>query len=196
MKKILLFLFAISFLSVSVQAQEVSFTQLEVKEGIVYKKGENNPYTGMCIDRWENGYMMEVKAFRNGKLHGEKKSFYESGNLKTLQIYGMGEPVCKESKWDEEGNLLYGPGFSGMQNEYKPQYQDSPARDLDIENDGQGLEQTQPNSENKSYSDPIYNDNAQMRTERQRQINQQVLYTIVDVALNVGVFLLTLALYY
>lgn len=194
MKKILLFLFAISFLSINTQAQEVSFQQLEVKDGIVYKKGETNPYTGICIDRWENGFMMEVKAFRNGKLHGEKKSFYESGNLKTLQIYGMGEPACKESKWDEEGNLLYGPGFSGMQNEYKPQYQDSPARDLDIENNGEDIEQTEPNSENKSYSDPIYNDNEQMRTER--RINQQVLYTIVDVALNVGVLLLTWALYY
>jgi hypothetical protein len=194
MKKILLFLFAISFLSINTQAQEVSFQQLEVKEGIVYKKGETNPYTGICIDRWENGFMMEVKAFRNGKLHGEKKSFYESGNLKTLQIYGMGEPACKESKWDEEGELLYGPGFSAMQNEYKPQYQDSPARDLDIENNGEDIEQTEPNSENKSYSDPIYNDNEQMRTER--RINQQVLYTIVDVALNVGVLLLTWALYY
>lgn len=202
MKKIFLILFALSFIGLQLNAQEITYQDLEVKDGIVYKKGEKTPFTGICIDRWENGFMMEVRAFRNGKLHGEKKSFYENGNLKTLQVFGMGEPVSKESKWDEEGNLLYGPGFSGMKNEYKPQYQDSPARSLDINNDGSGnnnqeqQQEQQQQQQKKSHVDPVYDDAPHGNSRTDNVHARELLYHVVDIALNVGILLLTMALYY
>jgi antitoxin component YwqK of YwqJK toxin-antitoxin module len=196
MKKIFLVLFALSFIGFQLNAQDITYQDLEVKDGIVYKKGEKNPFTGICIDRWENGFMMEVRAFRNGKLHGEKKSFYENGNLKTLQVYGMGEPVSKESKWAKEGNLLYGPGFSGMKNEYQPQYQDSPARSLDINNDGSGNNKQQQQQQEKNLGDQIYDEAPQTSSKSSNYHAREVLYHVVDIALNVGILLLTMALYY
>jgi hypothetical protein len=200
MKKIFLILFALSFIGLQLKAQEITYQDLEVKDGIVYKKGEKTPFTGICIDRWENGFMMEVRAFRNGKLHGEKKNFYENGNLKTLQVFGMGEPVSKESKWDEEGNLLYGPGFSGMKNEYRPQYQDSPARSLDINNDGSGNnnqeQQQDQQQQKKTHVDPVYDDAPDGNSRTDNVHARELLYHVVDIALNVGILLLTMALYY
>jgi antitoxin component YwqK of YwqJK toxin-antitoxin module len=114
MKKLLTILFLIVFSSNSV-SETIRQDQLVEKDGVVYKSGSNQPFTGsimdvydnfqtmgtgtfkegkrdgMWISFWKNGNVENEGVFKEGKKHGLFESFFENGQLKSKINYQMGE---------------------------------------------------------------------------------------------------------
>ncbi|QGJ68701.1 Hypothetical protein PBC10988_3620 [Planctomycetales bacterium 10988] len=54
---------------------------------------------------WPSGQTKSLQESRWGSLHGFYKRWYEKGNLEEESVYELG--ICKHRKrWDEEGNLI------------------------------------------------------------------------------------------
>ena len=61
---------------------EEDFSQGERRNGIVYIKGENKPFTGTQIVYQEDGVNIEgIYFYKNGKTEGEGYDYYKNGQL-------------------------------------------------------------------------------------------------------------------
>ncbi len=100
MKKIILILvmFLLTLTSCSKERIE-DMSKLEARDGIIYVKGEDKPYTGTFIEKYENGNLKETLEVQDGILHGEKKSYYKNGQLSFS--------VMVANRWNEGVYKIY-----------------------------------------------------------------------------------------
>ena len=130
MKKLLtiLCLIVVSSLSFSETIQQ---HQLVEKDGLVYKRGSTQPFTGSVLDVydnslimgtgtykdgkrdgmwfsfWKNGNIQYEGVFKDGKEHGFFESFYENGQLKERKTYKDGKEEGLVEQFYENGQLDY-----------------------------------------------------------------------------------------
>ena len=110
----------ISYLLVSllICSTNILFAQItkndlvEKGDGILFKKGESNPYSGTSIDKYSNGNIQREYNYLNGKEHGICRWFFENGKIKMEATYIEGK---------ENGVLvLYNEkGFKEFEESYK-----------------------------------------------------------------------------
>ena len=129
MKKLLTILSLIVFSSNSF-SETIRQEQLVEKDGLVYKSGSNQPFTGsimdvydnfqimgtgtfkdgkrdgMWISFWKNGNVENEGVFKEGKKHGLFKSFFENGQIRYIQEHKNGVPVGVCKHFDKDGNLI------------------------------------------------------------------------------------------
>ena len=60
----------------------VEITDLQLIDDKVYKYGDEKPYTGKVITRYEDAKINMIQTYNNGKAEGEVTSYYENGSLK------------------------------------------------------------------------------------------------------------------
>ena len=80
-------LFALIFLFNTLIAKaerEVKKEDIELKNGIIYFKGEENSYNGIVKENYPNGKLKENLIVVNGKVNGNVKVYYENGNLNII----------------------------------------------------------------------------------------------------------------
>ena len=69
-----------------------------------YQIDEN--FTGQIIKKYKNGQVKSIENFKNGKLNGEFKEFFENGSLFQVGTFKNGE--MKNIKvFYENGNLKF-----------------------------------------------------------------------------------------
>ena len=61
---------------------------------------------GIATRWYETGQLKAVQMHKNGKKHGEYKSFHPRGVLKTICYYDNGMLSGRYEKFDEEGRIL------------------------------------------------------------------------------------------
>lgn len=101
MKKIFLLFIYTPFVLFS----QINNSELEKKEGILYKKGEEKPFTGISITYYENGNRETTVEFKNGVLNGEMEHWYLTGEK---QVHGKMHNGTKNGlwvSWFPNGNL-------------------------------------------------------------------------------------------
>ena len=105
MKKIKV-LFAIIFILLFAswgKLREVNITDTEIREGIVYVKGETEAFTGIIKSYYDNGNLESEANFKDGKKEGLFKKYYENGDLKS-------EANFKDGKGNGIGKIYYPNG--------------------------------------------------------------------------------------
>ena len=81
MKFTFLFTFFL-LLFVDLGADEInSWSKLMKKGNTYYKKSDNQPFTGVLKNYFPTGEISVIDHFKDGKQHGEFKSFHRNGEL-------------------------------------------------------------------------------------------------------------------
>lgn len=97
------------FLTLSLQAQAVelpavSYSQLEWKDDVFFLAGK--PYTGMARDNHKNGKPRAEYPFKEGRLHGVVKEWWDNGQLSTETHFENGKRHGLNRYWSKSGKLM------------------------------------------------------------------------------------------
>ena len=84
----------------------VEMEDLQMIDDVLYKYGEDKPYNGKILTKFDNGNISMTETAKNGKIDGETKTYYESGKLKEEYSVKEGK-IDGEYKWhSQDGNIL------------------------------------------------------------------------------------------
>ena len=110
-KNFIIYTFIIFILtSFSIFAErEVDFVELEYQEDteLTYVKGENEPFTGIAKQYYEDKSLKIEFPYKNGKMDGKGKEYYPSGKFKSDAFFVDGLLQGKSTGYYENGNLEY-----------------------------------------------------------------------------------------
>ena len=81
----------------------INVEKLEEREGIIYLKGSDTPYTGKAFILEENGNMMSEENFKNGKPEGLQLRWHANGQKKSEVNYKDGKEDGLAVAWYENG---------------------------------------------------------------------------------------------
>jgi len=74
---------------------EIPKSQTMVLRGVVYKQGDDRPYTGYVVGSGREGYRRQTcryeKQYANGILNGPSKFWYPNGKLESVEPYEDGK---------------------------------------------------------------------------------------------------------
>ena len=107
MKKIKV-LFAIIFILLFAswgKLREVNITDTEIREGIVYVKGETEAFTGIIKSYYDNGNLKFEVNYKDGKGNGIVKIYYPNGNLESEANFKDGKKEGLFKGYYENGNI-------------------------------------------------------------------------------------------
>ncbi|WP_130889848.1 toxin-antitoxin system YwqK family antitoxin [Fusobacterium ulcerans] len=77
----------------------------EIKNDKIYVIGENKPYTGVFIKKYENGDLAKINRFKNGILHGKQETYYKDGQLALIDVCKNGQLDGAHKGYYENRNL-------------------------------------------------------------------------------------------
>ena len=80
-------------------------SKLELRDGKIYVIGENKPYTGTFIKKFENGNLRKIAEFKNGVPHGKEETYDKNSQLLLLNTYKNGQLNGPYNSYYENGNL-------------------------------------------------------------------------------------------
>ena len=84
-----------------------------------YQIDEN--FTGQVIKKYKNGQVKSIENFKNGKLNGEFKEFFENGSLFQIGTFKNGD--MKNIKvFYENGNLKFEQNSKDRKGKYRGYY--------------------------------------------------------------------------
>ena len=84
-----------------------------------YQIDEN--FTGQIIKKYKNGQVKSIENFKNGKLNGEFKEFFENGSLFQIGTFKNGD--MKNIKvFYENGNLKFEQNLKDRKGKYRGYY--------------------------------------------------------------------------
>ena len=86
------------------QLDGVNLDKLEEREGIVYLKGSDTPYTGKATSLYENGQKTEANL-KDGKRDGLIVLWHENGQKALEQKYKDGEEISAKY-WNRKGESV------------------------------------------------------------------------------------------
>ena len=75
------------------------------RDGLIYEANSETPFTGVRVDKYENGQKKLEGTLKDGKREGLATSWHENGKKKAEATFMDGK-VVSETKWDEEGNEI------------------------------------------------------------------------------------------
>ena len=84
--------------------KEVDISKMEERNGIVYVIGEDKPFTGKFIEKYNDGQIKIEINYKNGTKHGKEKNYHPNGKIFKEQEWKDGNLNGKIKSWDENGN--------------------------------------------------------------------------------------------
>ena len=92
------------FITSLAKPEGVNWSATETREGIIYLKGSDTPYTGKVFRLYKNGHKRGELTTKNGKRDGFYQDWHENGQKAGEKIYKDGttdgHPVLR---WHENG---------------------------------------------------------------------------------------------
>lgn len=85
----------------------ISESEIEERDGIVYRIGMSEPFTGKVVSNYYSGQKMSETNFTNGKKDGKALSWYSNGVMRMDSSYRNGERDGLWTKWDEDGHIQF-----------------------------------------------------------------------------------------
>ena len=74
---------------------ELPKSETTVRRGIVYQRGETEPFTGYVVGKARESYRSQLcsykKEYKEGKLDGTSKFWYPNGQLESVEPYENGQ---------------------------------------------------------------------------------------------------------
>ena len=116
------------FFSPVVLCEKVNSNDLVEREGLLYKKSSDKPFSGtVCCEtrgkvikgklegKWtiwfENGQLSAGAYYKKGELNGLYESYYQNGQLSLRGYYKNGKMVGEWEMYKEDGTLDGVPDF-------------------------------------------------------------------------------------
>lgn len=84
---------------------QINLKELERKDGVWSKIGDEKPYSGEFVETFENGNIQGKGTLENGTLNGERTSYYEDGKIKFQRFYKDGVADGKSFENYDDGML-------------------------------------------------------------------------------------------
>ena len=84
-----------------------------------YQIDEN--FTGQVIKKYKNGQVKSIENFKNGKLNGEFKEFFENGSLFQIGTFKNGD-MENIKVFYENGNLKFEQNLKDRKGKYRGYY--------------------------------------------------------------------------
>ncbi len=107
MKKLLLLIFSIILLSSCYEKErEVDISKKQERNGIVYIINESKPYSGKILRKYDNGQILLLMSYKNGKLDGKYLHFYRNGQIYIDSEYKDGKLNGLYKKHHHNGQVL------------------------------------------------------------------------------------------
>jgi hypothetical protein len=83
-------------------------SEIELRDGVHYRKGSSLPFTGVAIEISHEGYRREESHFAEGKLNGPQTKWTHDGHLSRVIVFE--ENVVKyEKDYQSRGQPAVGP---------------------------------------------------------------------------------------
>lgn len=73
------------------------------KDGLLYRVGINEPFSGMLVDESENGVVLLEVSFLKGKPHGQQVRRNNDGSLAMKAIFNHGVLTGTKTRWWANG---------------------------------------------------------------------------------------------
>jgi hypothetical protein len=89
MNKILIILSLVLLASCS--TKEVPTDELIERQGIIYEINSQTPFSGRSVSYLENGQRIGEETYKDGKVDGSVRIYYENGELRSKVCYKNGE---------------------------------------------------------------------------------------------------------
>lgn len=86
--------------------KEVDISKMEERNGIVYIIGEDKPFTGKFIEKYNNDLLQMETSYKNGIKHGKEKNYHLNGKIFKEQEWKNGNLTGEIKSWDENGNII------------------------------------------------------------------------------------------
>jgi antitoxin component YwqK of YwqJK toxin-antitoxin module len=83
--------------------RELLRTDLDLREGVLFAKGEVEPFSGLLIERYPNRKPKIEIEIADGKAHGRSRGWYESGQLEVEEQFLHGTSHGPRTRWYENG---------------------------------------------------------------------------------------------
>lgn len=83
--------------------ETVDSNELVARKGVVYKVNSEIGFTGTAVGKYLNGQQKEEVTFKDGKCHGESRSWYANGQKEEEVTFKDGMPDKYWRKWFENG---------------------------------------------------------------------------------------------
>ena len=84
---------------------QTNILELERVDGLWTKRGEQDPFNGDFIEKFENGELKGKGTFVNGQLEGNRIQYYPNGQKKTEKMYKEAYPHGMAKEFYEDGTL-------------------------------------------------------------------------------------------
>jgi antitoxin component YwqK of YwqJK toxin-antitoxin module len=89
--------------SVDIESDGVNSDELEVREGVVYLKNSDSPYTGKSFEFHDNGQKAAEGNFKDGEYDGLVVTWYENGQKNLETNFKDGKQDGLSVGWYENG---------------------------------------------------------------------------------------------
>lgn len=107
MKKLLLLIFSIILLSSCYDKErEIDISKKQERNGIVYIINESKPYYGKILRKYDNGQILLLMSYKNGKLDGKYVHFYRNGQIYIDSEYKDGKLNGSYKKYHYTGQIV------------------------------------------------------------------------------------------
>lgn len=96
MKKLIIMLVCL-FTFWGCMEKEMDISQKQVRNGIVYVVGNEKPFTGKMIGKYDNGQIKISEQYKNGLANGTETRYYKNGTILYTGNYVEGK---KDGEWN------------------------------------------------------------------------------------------------
>ena len=91
------------FITALAKPEGVNYNNTEGREGVIYLKGSDTPYTGKVFRLYKNGQKQGELNLKNGKPDGVIKSWYEDGKREMESNWIKGKLNGLQLGWHKNG---------------------------------------------------------------------------------------------
>ena len=88
-------------------SEPINMVDLVARDGVVYTKDTNKPYSGPVFSLYENGQMSEEGTLKNGKADGKATEWNKNGQKSLEATFKDGELDGRETHWYVNGQKSY-----------------------------------------------------------------------------------------
>jgi antitoxin component YwqK of YwqJK toxin-antitoxin module len=85
---------------------EVLRDDLSMRDGLLHRKNESLPFTGMMIERHSDGTLKSRSSVRRGLLEGVSEGWHTNGVMQVREHFRKGVSHGLRTKWHENGKLM------------------------------------------------------------------------------------------
>jgi antitoxin component YwqK of YwqJK toxin-antitoxin module len=98
-------LIAAGIVALSCGPGEVSISQIEEREGLIYQIGKSHPFSGRVVGYIAKQNVRISAEYRNGVKHGLFQEWYPNGTLKSSLVYEEGEKEGEAVSYYQDGQI-------------------------------------------------------------------------------------------